>query len=145
MNSYISVIRTKILVHGKGGVLKHVKSLVINKVELLDLWEKKMWNREKYFITNCSTSCMSVLLSATWFGISLWHYSFGSYQICYSTLSHIWTFDSPCQLRRRRKSLLDGALDFLSKIWHHITTVSFVAASIDQEAQRCRQTHLNEA
>ena len=30
-----------------------------------------MWNRVKYFITDCSTSCMSVLLSATRFGISL--------------------------------------------------------------------------
>ena len=29
---------------------------------------------------------------------------------------------------RRRKSPLDGAIDFPSKIWHHITTVSFVSA-----------------
>ena len=61
-----------------------------------------MWNRVKYFITNCSTSCMSVLLSATRFGISLWHYSFRSYKMCYSTSSHIWTFVTPCPPRRWR-------------------------------------------
>ena len=43
----------------------------------------------KYFITNCSTNCMSVLLSATRFGISQWHYNFRSYKMCYSTSSHI--------------------------------------------------------
>ena len=67
-------IRTKILVYEKGGVIKHVKAPAINKVDLLD-GEKMdlvtMGNRVKYFITNCSTSCMSVLLVATRFGISL--------------------------------------------------------------------------
>ena len=50
------------------------------------------------------TSCMSVLLSATRFGISLWHYSFRSYKMCYSTSSHIWTFVTPCPPRRPRFS-----------------------------------------
>ena len=63
-----------------------------------------MWNRVKYFITDCSTSSMSVLLSATRFRISLWHYSFRSYKMCYSTSSHIWTFVTPCPLRRQRFS-----------------------------------------
>ena len=88
-----------------------------------------MWNRVKYLITDCSTSCMSVLLSA----ISLWHYSFRSYKMCYSTLSHIWTFDTPWPPWRRRspwKSPLDCATDLLSKIWQHITTVSFVSVFI---------------
>jgi hypothetical protein len=75
------------------------------KLSLL-IWEKMdlmtMWNRVKYFITYCSTSCMSVLLSATRFGISLWHYSFRSYKMCYSTSSHIWTFVTPWLPRRRR-------------------------------------------
>ena len=61
-----------------------------------------IWNRVKYFITNCTTNSMSVLLSATPFGISLWQYSFWSYKMCYSTLSHIWTFVTPWQHRRRR-------------------------------------------
>ena len=51
----------------KGGVIKHVEAPAINKVELL----VTMWNRVKYFITHCSPSCMSVLLSTTQFGISL--------------------------------------------------------------------------
>ena len=61
-----------------------------------------MWNRVKYFITNCSTSCISVLLSAARFGISLWHYSFRWYKMCYSTSSHILTFVTPWLPRRRR-------------------------------------------
>ena len=61
-----------------------------------------MWNSVKYFITNCSPNCMSVLLSATRFGISLWHYSFWSYKICYSTSSQIWTFVTLWPPQRRR-------------------------------------------
>ena len=61
-----------------------------------------MWNRVKYFIINCSTSRMSVLLSAKRFGISLWHYRYRSYKMCYSTSSHIWTFVTPWPPRRRR-------------------------------------------
>ena len=61
-----------------------------------------MRNRVKYFITDCSTSCMSVLLSATRFGISLWHYSFRSYKMCYYTSSHIWTYVTPCPPLRPR-------------------------------------------
>ena len=60
-----------------------------------------LWNRVKYLITNCSTICMSVLLSVTRFGISLWHYSFRSYKMCYSTSSHIWNFVTPWLPRRR--------------------------------------------
>ena len=63
-----------------------------------------MWNRVEYFISNCSTGCMSVILSAKRLGISLWYYSFRSYKMCYSTLSHIWTFVTPLQPRRRRSS-----------------------------------------
>ena len=86
-----------------------------------------MWNRVKYFITNCSNSCMSGLLSATQFGMSLWHYSFRSYKMCYSTLLHIWTFVTPWPPWRRRSPAeiaLNGATDLLSKIWQHIKTVS---------------------
>jgi len=54
--------------------------------------------RVEYFNTNWSKSCISVLLSATQFG----HYSFRSYKMCYSTSSHIWTFVTPWQPRRRR-------------------------------------------
>ena len=61
-----------------------------------------MWNRVKYFITGCSTSWMSVLLSARRFGLSLWHYSFQSYKMCYSTSSHISTFVTPLPPRQRR-------------------------------------------
>ena len=60
-----------------------------------------LWIRVKYFITNCSTSRMSVLLLARQFGISLWHYSFRSYKMCYSTSSHIWTFVTLWPPRRR--------------------------------------------
>ena len=102
LHPHTGEIRTEILVYEKGGVIKHVETPAINKVELLDLWFVTMWNRVKYFITDCSTSCMSVLLSATRFGISLWHYSFQSYKMCYSTSSHIWTFVTPWPLRRRR-------------------------------------------
>ena len=35
-----------------------------------------------------------------------------------------------CVAGRRRKPPLDGATDFLSTIWQHITTVSFVSAFI---------------
>ena len=38
-----------------------------------------------------------------------------------------WTGSLPVD-RRRRKSPLDGAVDFLSKIQHHFTTVSFASA-----------------
>ena len=54
-NVYIGEIRTQILVYEIGWVIKHVKAPSI---------------------TDCSTGCMSVLLSATRFGISLQHYSF---------------------------------------------------------------------
>ena len=70
LHLYIGDIRTEILVCEKGGVIKHVKAPTINKDELLDLFKKNlvtMWNGVKYFITDCSTSCMSV----TRFGISL--------------------------------------------------------------------------
>ena len=80
-----------------------------------------MWNSVKYFITNCSTSRMSVLLSTTRFRVSLWHYSFRSYKICGRRLG-------PGGFRR--KSPIDGATDLLSKIWQHITTVSFESALI---------------
>ena len=43
--------------------------------------------------------CLSYCLRI---GISLWHYSFRSYKICYSTSSHIWTFVTPCAPRRPR-------------------------------------------
>ena len=75
LHPHTGEIRTEILVYEKGGEIKHVEALAINKVNLLDLWKKMdlvtMWNRVKYLITNCSTSCMSVLLPATRFGISL--------------------------------------------------------------------------
>ena len=105
LHPHIGEIRTKMLVYEKGGTIKHVEAPSINKVELFDLWKidlVTMWNRVTYFITDCSTSCMSVLLSTTRFGISLCHYSFRSYKMCYSTLSHLWTFVSPWQPRRRR-------------------------------------------
>ena len=101
LHPHTGEIRTEILVYETG-----VKAPAINKVELLDLWKKMdfvtMWNRVKYFITDRSTSCMSVLLSATWFGISLWHYNFQSYKMYYSTSSHIWTFVTPSPPRRPR-------------------------------------------
>ena len=105
LHPHTGEIRTEILVYEKGGEIKHVKAPAINKVELLDLWKMDlvtMWNRVKYFITDCSTSCMSVLLLATRFGISLWHYSFRSYKMCYSRSSHIWTFVTPCPPLRPR-------------------------------------------
>ena len=83
-------------------MLKHqqltkLSFLIGEKMDLMT-----MWNRVKYFITDCSTSCMSVLLSATQFGISLCHYSFRSYKMCYSTSSHIWTFVTSWPPRRWR-------------------------------------------
>ena len=105
IDSHTGETRTEILLYEKGGVMKYVKAPAINKVDLLDLWKKDLvtkWKRVKYFITNCSTSCMSVLLSATGFGISLLHYSFRSYKMWCSTLSHISTFVTPWPLRRRR-------------------------------------------
>ena len=120
----------------KVGVIKQVKAPAINKVELLDLWKMypvTKWNGVKYFITDCSTSCISVLLSGTLFGISLWHYSFRSYKC---VIPHRHTFGLLSHHGRlgaggfRRKLPLDGATELLSKIWQHITTVSFVSAFI---------------
>ena len=92
-----------------------------------------MWSKVKYFITDCSTSCMSVLLSARRFGISQWHYSFRSYKMCYSPFHTFGLLSHHVRLDARgfrRKSPLDGAADLLSKIWQHLTTVSFVSAFI---------------
>ena len=108
LHPHTGEIRTNIWVHGKGDVIKHVKAPEIKKVELLDLWKMDfvtMWNRVQYFTTECITSCMSVLLSATRLGISLWHYSFRSYKMCYSTSSQIWTFVTPGPPRRRRSQV----------------------------------------
>ena len=74
LHPHTGEICTEILVYEKGGVIIQVKAPAINKVELLDLLKMDlvtMWNRVKYFTTDCSTNSMSVLLSATPFGISL--------------------------------------------------------------------------
>ena len=91
LHPHTGEIRMEIRVYGKGGVIKKKLSfLICEKMDLVT-----MWNRVQYFTTDCSTSCMSILLSATRFGISLWHYSLRSYKMCYSTSSHIWTFVTP--------------------------------------------------
>ena len=97
--------------YGNFGVLKRWGNKTCQSTSNKEIWTswfvKKMdlvtmWNRVKYFIANCSTSCMPVLLSTTRFRISLWHYSVRSYKMCYSTSSHIWTFVTPWPPRRRR-------------------------------------------
>ena len=103
----------------------------------LNWWEdflgRMMWNKVEYFITDCSTSCMSVLLSATRFGLSL-TLQFPFIQnvlfhiVTHLDISHSMAASAPAVFRR--KSPLDGAKELLSKIWKHITTVSFVSASI---------------
>ena len=60
----------------KGGVIKFIKALAILKLELTVWGEEKiehvrMWNRVKYFTTNCHNNSMSVFKSATQFAISL--------------------------------------------------------------------------
>ena len=109
------------------------------------------WNRVKYFITNGSTSCMSVLLSATRLGISLWQNSFRSYKMCYSTLSHIWTFVTPWPPRRWRFPAEIAAR------WRYRATIKNMTAHYDsqfcvsfhccflQEAQKRLWTCLNGA
>ena len=136
LHPHTGEIRTEILVNEKDGVIKHVKHQQFTKLsfficEKMDLLT--MWNRVKYFITDCSTSCMSVLLSDTRFGISLWHYSFRSYKC---VIQHCHTFGLWSHHVRlgaggfRQKLPLDGATELLSKIWQHITTVRFVSAFI---------------
>ena len=54
--------------------------LICEKMDLVT-----MWNRVQYFITDCSTSCMSVLLSATQFTMIL------QFPITQNVLFHIVT------------------------------------------------------
>ena len=74
LHPHTGEIHAEILVYEKGGVIKHVEAPAINKVELLDCEKMELvtiWNWVKYLITDSSTNSMSVLLSATPFGISL--------------------------------------------------------------------------
>ena len=107
-----------------------------------------MWNRVKNFITVCSTSCMFVLLSATRFGISLWHYSFGSNKMCYSTSSHIWTFVTQW-LPWRHRSPAEIAARWryrtpIKNMTAHYNSQFFVSfhCCLLQEAQKCLWTCL---
>ena len=154
LHPHTEEIRTGISVYEKGGVIKHVKAPAINKIDLLNLCKMDlvtMWNRVKYFITNFSTSCMSVLLLATRFGISLWHYSFRSYIMCYSTLSHIWTFVTQWLPRRRRSPAEIAArwryrppIKNMTAHYNSQCCVSFFCCLL-QEAQKRLWTCLNGA
>ena len=86
-----------------------------------------MWNRVKYFITDCSTSCMFILLSATRFGKSLWHYNFRPYKMCYSTSSHIWNFVTPWPPWRRRFPAEIGAR------WRYRPSIKNMSAHYDSQ------------
>ena len=96
-------IRTKILVYGKGGVLKHVKAPAIHTVELLDAvpvvclsycWPHGLENHYDITVSD-HTKC--VIPHRHTFGL----------------LSHHGRLDGGGPWR---KSPLDGAVDLLSKI-----------------------------
>ena len=76
---YIGEIRTHMLVYEKGGVIKHIKAPARVKVELPDLWRKKM--RDDVIFQTMSTKR---------FGISLKQREKLFYKVCYSTSSRIY-------------------------------------------------------
>ena len=130
-------IVTEILVYEKVGVTKHVKTPAINKVELLDLWKKwTSWQCGIGLNILLLTAVPVVCLSYCRPHCSEYHYDITVSDRTKCVIPHCHTFGYLSNHGRlgggglRRKSPLDGATDFLSKIWQHITTVSFVSAFI---------------
>ena len=127
-------IRTEILVYEKGGVIKHVKAPAIKKVELLDLWKNGRCGIGLNILlpTEVPVVCLSYCRPH---GLE-YHYDITVSDHTKCVIPHRHSFGLLSHHVRlgargfRRKLPLDGATDLLSKIWQHITTVSFVSAFI---------------
>ena len=137
LHPHTGEIRTEILVYEKGGVIKHVKAPAINIVELLDLWKKwTSWRCGIGLNILLPTAVPVVCLSYCQPHGLEYYYDITVSDHIKCVIPHRHTFGllshHVCLGTRgfQRKSPLDGATDLLSKIWQHITTVSFVSAFI---------------
>ena len=138
LHPHTGEIRTEILVYEKGGIIKHVEAPAINKVELLDLWRNgpRPWQSGIGLSILLPTAVPVVCLSYCRPHCSEYHYALTVSDHTKCVIPHRHTFGLLSHHGRlgaggfRRKSPLDGATELLSKIWQHITTVSFVSAFI---------------
>jgi hypothetical protein len=136
------------LVYEKGGVIKHVKAPAINKVELLDLWKKwTLWRCRIGLIILLPTAVPVVCPSYCRPHGSEYHYDItvSDHTKCVITYCHTFGLLSHHGRLGAGGLRRTSPLDLLSKIWQHITTVSFVSAFSFQESQKRLWTRHNGA